>query len=162
RPRRGARLGGAVRDQPRAGRRAGAHDDARRRAGARRGGAATGSPRVRVPLRARRSIGGVHRRRRPARGRANAPPAARARVRAAPLEAIVWMDAALLVAAACTVGLVPALEVGASKESAEERAPVGGVGILLRIGSFRRLLAVAALVLGSHAMHDGFAMVRWN
>jgi PPP family 3-phenylpropionic acid transporter len=40
--------------------------------------------------------------------------------------------------------------------------PLDGVRELLAIPAFRRLLVVAALVLGSHAMHDGFAMVRWH
>ena len=80
----------------------------------------------------------------------------------APLDAIIWMHAALLAAAGLLVGLVPPLEATARPETAEERAPVGGVRALLREPPFRRLVIVAALVLGSHAMHDAFAMVRWN
>lgn len=34
--------------------------------------------------------------------------------------------------------------------------------MLLQLPLFRRLLLVAALVLGSHAMHDAFAVIRWN
>ena len=37
------------------------------------------------------------------------------------------------------------------------RAPAGGVR-LLRLPRFRRLVLVAALILGSHAMHDAFAV----
>jgi hypothetical protein len=33
---------------------------------------------------------------------------------------------------------------------------------LLRLQEFRLLLIIAALVLGSHAMHDSFAMIRWK
>ena len=33
---------------------------------------------------------------------------------------------------------------------------------LLRMPAFRRLVLIAALILGSHAMHDSFAMIRWN
>jgi PPP family 3-phenylpropionic acid transporter len=43
-----------------------------------------------------------------------------------------------------------------------ERSPVGGVGLLMRRPAFRRLVIVAALVLGSHAMHDTFSMMRWD
>ena len=32
----------------------------------------------------------------------------------------------------------------------------------MRVPAFRRVVLVAALVLGSHALHDGFAMIRWN
>jgi PPP family 3-phenylpropionic acid transporter len=38
----------------------------------------------------------------------------------------------------------------------------GEVGALVRQPVFRRLVLVAALVLGSHAMHDGFAVIRWS
>ena len=33
---------------------------------------------------------------------------------------------------------------------------------LLRIPLFRRIIFIAALVLGSHALHDGFAVIRWT
>ncbi len=34
--------------------------------------------------------------------------------------------------------------------------------LLIRNRPFRRLVLVAAIVLGSHAMHDTFAMIAWN
>lgn len=37
-----------------------------------------------------------------------------------------------------------------------------GAGTLLRSRPFRRLVAVAALVVGSHAVHDAFAVIRWR
>ena len=33
---------------------------------------------------------------------------------------------------------------------------------LLRLERFRQIVLVAALVLGSHAMHDSFAVIRWQ
>jgi MFS transporter, PPP family, 3-phenylpropionic acid transporter len=42
------------------------------------------------------------------------------------------------------------------------RTPAGGVLLLLRLPRFRRLVLVAALILGSHAMHDAFAVIRWR
>jgi PPP family 3-phenylpropionic acid transporter len=42
------------------------------------------------------------------------------------------------------------------------RKPAGGILILLRIPLFRNLVLVAALILGSHAMHDAFAVIRWS
>jgi MFS transporter, PPP family, 3-phenylpropionic acid transporter len=33
---------------------------------------------------------------------------------------------------------------------------------LLRIVEFRRVMVIATLVLGSHAMHDTFAVIRWG
>ncbi|MET7248197.1 MFS transporter [Methylobacterium sp. EM32] len=42
-------------------------------------------------------------------------------------------------------------------------APIAaGAGLLLRSPGFRRLVAVAALVVGSHAIHDAFAVIRWR
>ncbi len=37
-----------------------------------------------------------------------------------------------------------------------------GAGLLLRSAGFLRLVAVAALVIGSHAVHDAFAVIRWR
>lgn len=72
------------------------------------------------------------------------------------LEAIVWSQASLLFLAALAATRVP--------EIPHERAvqPRGGVLLLLRIPLFRNLVIVAALVLGSHAMHDSFAVIRWG
>src|ERR671924_221368 len=42
------------------------------------------------------------------------------------------------------------------------RAPAGGVRMLLQRPRFRTLVLVAALILGSHAMHDAFAVIRWS
>jgi PPP family 3-phenylpropionic acid transporter len=79
-----------------------------------------------------------------------------------PLDTVVWMHAALLACAGLAVGLVPPLDARTTPETVEERSTLGGVIVLLRLAPYRRLLAVAALVLGSHAMHDAFTMVRWN
>jgi PPP family 3-phenylpropionic acid transporter len=72
------------------------------------------------------------------------------------LEAIVWSQAWLLLGAALAATRIP--------ELVHERktAPAGGVRILLRIPLFRNLVLVAALILGSHAMHDAFAVIRWT
>ncbi len=37
-----------------------------------------------------------------------------------------------------------------------------GLPALLQLPLFRRLLLVAALILGSHALHDGFVVIRWS
>jgi PPP family 3-phenylpropionic acid transporter len=79
----------------------------------------------------------------------------------APLDAIVWMHATLLALAGLLVSLVPPLTATA-RATPEEESPVGGVRLLLRLPAFRRMIVVAALVLGSHAMHDTFSMMRWN
>jgi PPP family 3-phenylpropionic acid transporter len=36
------------------------------------------------------------------------------------------------------------------------------MGTLLRLPAFRRLMLVAALIQGSHALHDGFVVIDWR
>ena len=77
-------------------------------------------------------------------------------VSAVGLDSIVWAQALLLAVAAFAATRVPELvhQRGA--------APAGGVGLLARLPAFRNLVLAAALVLGSHAMHDAFAVIRWT
>jgi PPP family 3-phenylpropionic acid transporter len=48
---------------------------------------------------------------------------------------------------------------GRAETAAVTRA---GVVALLRLPVFRRVVLVAALILGSHAMHDTFSVIRWR
>jgi MFS transporter, PPP family, 3-phenylpropionic acid transporter len=68
-------------------------------------------------------------------------------------------QAIFLAGAAGVVFLVP--EIRVSRESSEY-GPLSGFTVLLRNRLFRRLVLVAAIILGSHAMHDAFAMIAWN
>jgi MFS transporter, PPP family, 3-phenylpropionic acid transporter len=72
------------------------------------------------------------------------------------LTAIVVAQAMLLVVTAIAAALV------ADRTGHRPRERRGAVGALVRVQRFRRLLVVAALVLGSHALHDGFAVIRWG
>ncbi|HEY3065032.1 MAG TPA: MFS transporter, partial [Methylomirabilota bacterium] len=82
------------------------------------------------------------------------------------LGSIIVLHAAFLSAAACVAVLVPervrpqALAQDAVAP-ATEHAP-RGLAELLKTRLFRRLMLVTALVLGSHAMHDAFAVIRWS
>jgi PPP family 3-phenylpropionic acid transporter len=77
------------------------------------------------------------------------------------LNPIIWMNVALLVAAAASTALLPG--VNAQSEPRSRASPaVDEVHALLRISRFRILLVVSALVYGSHAMHDAFAVIRWS
>ena len=73
------------------------------------------------------------------------------------LGAIVWMQAWLLACAALAALLVQEIP-----HPPRERKPHGVAATLLRDAGYRRLVLVAALVLGSHAVHDVFAMIRWR
>jgi PPP family 3-phenylpropionic acid transporter len=77
------------------------------------------------------------------------------------LSSIIVSHAALLFAAACAAMVVPEPVRYAAVAKAVEPAP-RGVGELLKTPVFRRLMLVSALVLGSHAMHDTFAVIRWS
>ncbi|MFE1597759.1 MFS transporter [Methylobacterium sp. ID0610] len=68
---------------------------------------------------------------------------------------------ALLVVGGAFFGLMAlgALRLPAGATRAGPSAPPG---LILRSPVFRRLVLVAALVIGSHAMHDAFAVIRWQ
>jgi MFS transporter, PPP family, 3-phenylpropionic acid transporter len=76
------------------------------------------------------------------------------------LDVIVWLQTLLLGAAAVAAILVPELMHDRTADAV--RAPAGGVLMLLQRPQFRHLVLVAALILGSHAMHDAFAVIRWS
>jgi MFS transporter, PPP family, 3-phenylpropionic acid transporter len=78
------------------------------------------------------------------------------------ISAIAWMQASLLLAAIGAVALVPRLEDRASEQSNPIIFRSGGMRELLQIPVFRRLLVIVALVYGSHAVHDAFAVIRWS
>ena len=71
------------------------------------------------------------------------------------LAAIIWSQALLLALATFAAARVPEIP----RERPDE--PRVGALVPLRI-LFRNMVLVAAMVLGSHAMHDSFAMIRWG
>jgi PPP family 3-phenylpropionic acid transporter len=78
------------------------------------------------------------------------------------LASIVVLQAALLAAAAGAAMLVPEPSRPGTEAAAAALPPPGGVVQLLQMSLFRRVMLVAALVLGGHAMHDAFAVIRWS
>jgi PPP family 3-phenylpropionic acid transporter len=77
------------------------------------------------------------------------------------LGVIVWLNAGLLAVAACFAWLVPNRVTGARLPEGSTWEQ-GSFRRLLRIPMFRRLMVVAALIGGSHALHDGFEVIRWR
>jgi len=76
------------------------------------------------------------------------------------LTPITWMNASLLVMAASTTALLPNV---VSQSPPHAAAPVlARICGLLTIPQFRVVIFVSALVFGSHAMHDAFAVIRWS
>jgi PPP family 3-phenylpropionic acid transporter len=78
------------------------------------------------------------------------------------LVVTIWIGAACLVAASFCAPLVPALRAAAAAPAQRQKIFGRDSLALLRQRSFLLVVLVAALVLGSHAMHDSFAMIRWS
>jgi MFS transporter, PPP family, 3-phenylpropionic acid transporter len=77
------------------------------------------------------------------------------------LTPVIWMNMVLLVAAALATALLP--NVTARSGPHTRGTPVLlEVHELFRLARFRTLIIVSALVYGSHAMHDAFAVIRWS
>jgi PPP family 3-phenylpropionic acid transporter len=78
------------------------------------------------------------------------------------LGAAIWLNAALLIAAASWAPWVRPLPSRPTESDTPAPLAAGHIGALLRLPAFRRVVLVAALILASHALHDGFAMIRWR
>jgi MFS transporter, PPP family, 3-phenylpropionic acid transporter len=77
------------------------------------------------------------------------------------LSAVVYMQASLLALAALATALAPRV-VYAPPLTGKLPGHREGIAALLKLATFRRLMLLAALILGSHALHDGFAVIRWR
>jgi PPP family 3-phenylpropionic acid transporter len=75
------------------------------------------------------------------------------------LSAIIWLSAAALLAVPIAASLVPAFPLVESRTGEIAHRPWL---TLLRQRAFVYVVLVAALVLGSHAMLDSFAVIRWT
>ncbi len=78
------------------------------------------------------------------------------------LSAIVWLSAMSLLAIPFAAFLVPGFPAGARAGARTGDTPDRPWLMLLRQRAFVRVTLVAALVLGSHAMYDSFAVIRWS
>jgi PPP family 3-phenylpropionic acid transporter len=75
------------------------------------------------------------------------------------LVSIIWLNGLLLAAAAWSACYVPDLLAAPIKRADQVAA---GWKTLLRSSRFRRMMLVAALIQGSHALHDGFVVIHWR
>ena len=75
------------------------------------------------------------------------------------LVVTIWLNAALLAAAAFAALPLPNIQVEAVSPAL---ARASNFRSLLELRPYRRLLLVGTLVLGSHALHDTFAVIRWR
>lgn len=82
-------------------------------------------------------------------------------ISSADLSPIIWTNVALLAVAAAAAAWIPAPHPDA--RSADDDAPgAAKVRSLLKLPAFRVVIVVSALVYGSHALYDAFAVIRWS
>ena len=77
------------------------------------------------------------------------------------LDVIIWLNAGLLAAASLLGLLLPDRVAGTATPEAAA-SETGSLKRLLSVPGFARLMLVVALVGGSHALHDGFEVIRWR
>ncbi|WP_428486270.1 MFS transporter [Rhodopila sp.] len=75
------------------------------------------------------------------------------------LDSIIWLNGLLLGGAAWCGVWVPDVIHSVTRAVTKQ---AGSLRTLLRLRPFRRLMLVAALIQGSHAMHDGFVVIHWR
>lgn len=76
------------------------------------------------------------------------------------IDSVIWLNVGLLVTAAAAVVFLPrsgAAEAGAGGDVAPVEARA-----LMKVPAFRTVIVIAALVYGSHALYDAFAVIRWD
>ena len=80
------------------------------------------------------------------------------------LNAIISLNGALLGIAAWSAYRLPDPADASIPKASPTLTPdrQSGIGRLLRLPAFRRLMLVAALIQGSHALHDGFIVIHWQ
>jgi len=75
---------------------------------------------------------------------------------------VLWLTAAGLLATALLTRFTPDLAESANATIRKRKVTERDWLVLLREPAFVRMVLAAALVLGSHAMHDAFAIIRWS
>jgi PPP family 3-phenylpropionic acid transporter len=77
------------------------------------------------------------------------------------LSPVIWMNAGLLIAAAAATALLPNVTIRAASDCSRSFS-LQEMTTLLGMSRFQMLILVSALVFGSHAVHDAFAVNRRN
>jgi PPP family 3-phenylpropionic acid transporter len=74
------------------------------------------------------------------------------------LSIVIWLQALLMLAVPLSLMRVPPVETRAERKAITR----SGMLELLRLRDFRLVVLIAALILGSHALHDTFSVIRWR
>ncbi len=78
------------------------------------------------------------------------------------LASMIWFSGALLIIGGMVALLLPKLPGEYAEHSGARPAIVRDWVLLFRVAVYRRVLIIAALVEGSHALHDAFSAIRWR
>lgn len=76
----------------------------------------------------------------------------------ADLTPVIWMNAAFLIAAAGATALLP----GQARSQRSRSFVLSEMKALISVSQFRIMIIASALIYGSHAVHDAFAVIRWS
>jgi len=82
-------------------------------------------------------------------------------ISATDLTRMIWLNGALLVATGGASALVPRVATSSAPHTAASTVAREVHGLMGNT-RFRILIFVSALIYGSHAMHDAFAVIRWS
>lgn len=83
-------------------------------------------------------------------------------ISAADLSPVIWMNASLLLAAAGSTTILLPSEAGRATSQRRLTFPMQKAKALLQLSHFRIVILVSALVYGSHAVYDAFAVILWS
>ncbi len=78
------------------------------------------------------------------------------------LASIIWISGSLLVAGGGAALVLPGLGSSQTVSGMIRVSALRDWALLLQIAVFRRILLIAALIEGSHALNDTFAVIRWR
>jgi PPP family 3-phenylpropionic acid transporter len=78
------------------------------------------------------------------------------------LASIMWISGSLLVAGGGAALLLPGLGSGQTVSGTIRVSALRDCALLLKIAVLRRIVLIAALIEGSHALSDTFAVIRWR
>ena len=78
------------------------------------------------------------------------------------LTSIIWISGSFLVAGGIASLMLPGLVASQTEPSRIRTSALHDWALLLHLAVFRRILVIAALIEGSHALNDTFAVIRWH
>ena len=78
------------------------------------------------------------------------------------LTSIIWISGSFLVAGGIASLMLPGLGGSQTEPSRIRTSALHDWALLLHLAVFRRILVIAALIEGSHALNDTFAVIRWH